>query len=75
MTNKRKKDEDLFINAEEDWTQQSQDEPTFSEEFDDVDLDQLEETDEFLDSESDDQDEIRYQQHLKLKKQIGRAHV
>jgi hypothetical protein len=68
MFNKKKKDADLFINAEEDWTQHDQDESILSD--DDLSIDELPEEDEELtDIESDDPDEIRYQQHLKLKKQ------
>jgi len=68
MFSKKKKDEDLFINAEEDWTQISQDE-TFFDDTDEEDPEILDEADEFTDEDSDDSDEIRYQQHLKLKKQ------
>jgi hypothetical protein len=68
MFKKKKKDEDLFINAEEDWTQFDQAESVLDDEDFDLPEDQDEE---LLDDqiESDDPDENRYQQHLKLKKQ------
>ena len=69
MFYKKKKDADLFINAEEDWTQSDQGESIILDE-DPLDADDHPEEDETLaDIESDDPDEVRYQQHLKLKKQ------